>query len=256
MKEAGSDTLTIRKRGIADKLKEKLADKLGVLPDDPKHRAHQRTEPPRPDPQRTMPPMPADDVDPLVDFLARYDEGGDSSEVAGFVPVEAAEEEQRWLSFDLAGEPYAASIMDIREILKVAALTEVPRAPIEILGVLSKRGVVMPVVDLAAAIGLRAPDRRVSTEQRILVVGYGDRVCGLRVDRVREVVRLGRQAVEEVPPSLGARQAQMLSGLGKAGDRMLILLDVDAVLADLAAKVGLAPLVPREGRAATEADAR
>lgn len=249
-----NDTLTIRKRAIADKLKEKLVDKVGALPDDPLHRGGGRA---RAEPARTMPPMPAEDVDPLVDFLARYDEGGDSTEVAGFVPAAATEEEKRFLSFDLAGEPYAASIMDIREILKVSALTEVPRAPAEILGVLSKRGVVMPVVDLAASIGLRAPDGRLSIEQRILVVGDGDRVCGLRVDRVREVVRLGRQNVEEVPPSLGLRQAQMLTGLGKAGDRMLILLDVDAVLADLATKVGLAPTEPRGGDVrGAEAEAR
>jgi purine-binding chemotaxis protein CheW len=186
-----------------------------------------------------MPPIAADDVDPLVDFLARYDEGADEAVRVdpGFAPA-AVEEEVRFLSFDLAGESYAASIMDIREILKVAALTEVPRAPVDILGVLSKRGLVMPVVDLAATIGLRTADQAQNGEQRILVVGDGDRVCGLRVDRVREVVRLGRQHVEDVPPSLGARQAQMLSGLGRAGDRVLILLDVTAVLADLASKVG------------------
>lgn len=250
-----NDTLTIKKRAIADKLKEKLADKLGAapaalpggLPDDPLHAPQRRAG----EPNRTMPPTPADDVDPLVDFLARYDEGGASSDVSGFDAAAPAEDEKRYLSFDLAGEPYAASIMDIREILKVAVLTEVPRAPREILGVLSKRGVIMPVVDLAAAIGLRAPSLRLGVEQRILVVGDGDRVCGLRVDRVREVVRLGRAAVEDVPPSLGARQAQLLAGLGKTADRMLILLDVPAVLADLAAKVGLAPLLPRGQDAAS-----
>lgn len=246
-----TDTLTIKKRAIADKLKEKLTDKIGE-----RFATDFKTDPKHAQPARTMPPTTADDVDPLVDFLARYDEGADelSRGDVGVASAAPAEEEVRFLAFDLAGESYAASIMDIREILKVQALTEVPRAPVEILGVLSKRGVVMPVVDLAATIGLRAPDAGSAFEQRILVVGDGDRVCGLRVDRVREVVRLGRQHVEEVPPSLGARQAQMLSGLGRAGDRVLILLDVGAVLADLAGKVGLQPVDdPRRREAGAEA---
>jgi purine-binding chemotaxis protein CheW len=240
-----NDTLTIRKRAIADRLKEKLSDKMHGLPSSGGGQHASVSYGARASGQ-TMPPQPAEDIDPLVDFLARYDEGFEEDrafEVDGTAPQLPVEDEKRFLSFDLAGEEYAASIMDIREILKVSALTDVPRAPEGILGVLSKRGVVMPVVDLAASIGLRAPDARMVVDQRILVVGHGDRVCGLRVDRVREVVRLGRARIEEVPPSLGARQAQMLVGLGKAADdRMLILLDMASVLDQLALRAGLQPL--------------
>lgn len=192
--------------------------------------------------------------DPLEDFLATYDEG----ELAHVIEAHAQElnhdEEKRFLSFDLAGEAYAADIMEVREILKVVALTEVPRAPREVLGVLSKRGVVMPVIDLAAILGLRAPVGGLDKDQRVLVAGEGDRVCGLRVDRVSQVVRLGQRAIEDVPPSLGTRNAHMLLGLGRARvegsemPQMLILLDIPSVLAHFCDTMGIEPSATRHDR--------
>jgi purine-binding chemotaxis protein CheW len=189
---------------------------------------------------RTTLPTPAvADDDPLREFLALYDddEGAhDFGERSGV--VEATE---RFLSFQLQGESYVASIMDVHEILKVRRLTDVPRAPPAILGVLSKRGVVLPVVDLAVLLGLRAPDRRISSRQRVLVVGSGDRICGLRVDSVAEVVKLQHEQLEPVPPSLGARNAGLLVGLGRVGATMYIVLDLQAVLDSFAVSLGLAP---------------
>lgn len=177
--------------------------------------------------------------DPLREFLARYDDGDEEEGVSALAEETAVGETKRFLAFELAGEAYAASIMDVREILRVVALTAVPRAPIQILGVVSKRGIVMPVIDLAATLSLRRPDRRYSATQRVLVVGDGARVCGLRVDRVLEVVRLRDDDIEEVPASLGARSAHQLRGLGRAGDRMFSLLDVQAVLDSLAVSAGI-----------------
>jgi purine-binding chemotaxis protein CheW len=177
--------------------------------------------------------------DPLRDFLARYDDDDgvhDFGQRAG--TVEASE---RFLAFQLQGESYAASITDVREILKVRSLTDVPRAPRPVLGVISKRGVVLPVVDLAVLLGLRAPDRRLDSDQRVLVVGEGERVCGLRVDSVAEVVKLGPDQVEGVPPSLGSRNAGLLVGLGRVDDHMYIVLDLQAVLDAFAVTLGLPP---------------
>lgn len=184
-------------------------------------------------------------ADPLHEFLACFDDGEEATMPSSSEGAAIVEEDKRFLSFDLGGEAYAASIMDVREILKVVTPTEVPRAPAEVLGVLSKRGVVMPVIDLAAVLGLRAPDRALSRDQRVLVVGDGQRVLGLRVDRVHQVVRLPARALEEVPASLGTKGSHMLLGLGRprvdAGEeaRMLILLDIDAVLAHVAEAMGV-----------------
>jgi purine-binding chemotaxis protein CheW len=188
-------------------------------------------------------PAPPARRDPLADFLATYDEG----ELAHVLEAaqENHDEERRFLSFDLEGEAYAADIMEVREILKVVSFTEVPRAPREVLGVLSKRGIVMPVVDLALTLGLRKVAPPLDKDQRVLVAGEGERVCGLRVDRVRQVVRLGQRSIEEVPASLGNKNAHMSLGLGRARiegqelPQMLILLDVPAVLAHFSETMGI-----------------
>ncbi len=155
--------------------------------------------------------------------------------------IEVADQGQRYLAFRIGAEEYAASIMDIREILTIRSVTEVPRAPRDVLGVVSRRGVVLPVVDLGATLALRAADRRSATAQRVLVAGDGDRACGLRVDSISEVVRMPASVIEPVPPSLGQRNAGLLLGLGRLGGRLFILLDIPAVLDALAAAVGLQP---------------
>lgn len=179
--------------------------------------------------------------DPLAGFLARYDDEADATEQPAQRMAEAHDDTERYLAFELCGEAYAASIMDVREILTIRSLTEVPRAPREVLGVVSKRGLVLPVIDLATTLGLREPQRRLRTSQRVLVVGEGDRVCGLRVDAVAEVVKMSAAHVEPVPPSLGSRNAGLLLGLGRVGQTMYILLDLAAVLDAFAVSVGLAP---------------
>jgi purine-binding chemotaxis protein CheW len=192
-------------------------------------------------PQRPERRAPPTGPDPLEGFLARFDDEGDATEQPAQRMVEAHDDTERYLAFELCGEAYAASIMDVREILTIRSLTEVPRAPREVLGVVSKRGLVLPVIDLATTLGLREPQRRLRTSQRVLVVGEGDRVCGLRVDAVAEVVKMSASNVEAVPPSLGSRNAGLLLGLGRVGQTMYILLDLAAVLDAFAISVGLAP---------------
>ena len=182
------------------------------------------------------------DDDPLHGFLARYDVDEHGAERAAPKAVKVdTDDARRFLSFRLIDEDYAASIMDIREILTIRSLTEVPRAPREVLGVVSKRGVVLPVIDLATSLGLRAAERRLRASQRVLVVGDGDRVCGLRVDEVSEVIKLQHGQIEEVPASLGQKNAGLLLGLGRVAGRMYILLDVNSVLDAFAVSMGVAP---------------
>ena len=204
----------------------------------PKAAPQRSPEATRPEPRQSR---EAHDEDILRGFLARYDEEGDEPDRYNAGVNTAADLSERYLSLTLRGERYAASIMDIREILTIRSLTEVPRAPREVLGVISKRGLVLPVVDLATALGLRAPDRHLRAAQRVLVVGEGERICGLRVDAVTEVIKLSQADVEPVPPSLGTRNAGLLLGLGRIGDAMYILLDLPAVLDAFAISVGLAP---------------
>jgi purine-binding chemotaxis protein CheW len=136
-----------------------------------------------------------------------------------------------YLAFVLAGETYAVQIAHVAEILRPPPITEVPRAPATVLGVISVRGKLVTVVDLRRR--FRLPEAPVDRKSRILLadVGKGEQV-GLLVDEVQQVWRL---AFEEIEPSnvLGGEQPAHIAGIGRpadSGGAILILLDLRPIL--------------------------
>lgn len=136
-----------------------------------------------------------------------------------------------YLAFRLAGETYAVQIAHVAEILRPPPITEVPRAPRTVLGVISVRGKLVTVVDLRRRFGVAeaAIDRR----SRVLLadVGSGEQV-GLMVDEVHQVWRLASPEIE--PASvLGGDQPAHIAGIGRpvgVDGLVLILLDLAPIL--------------------------
>lgn len=138
------------------------------------------------------------------------------------------------LAFVLADECYALPLSSIREILKMPALTEVPRAPADVIGIISVRGRVTTVVDLRRR--LRMPESPPTKATRVLLVDDGCEVLGLLVDRVLSVYRLRADEVE-VASTMAGDTADYVLGIGRPraakgkshaeqrADEMLILLD-------------------------------
>ena len=192
---------------------------------------HTRQEPnERPDAAPRAP-----EADPLDEFFWREDEVapglldivGASSAPAAAEPPEARQE---WLAFALSGEEYAIAIEQVREVLKAPTITEVPRAPAHVLGVIMVRGEVIAVLDLRRRLGLPAGGG--SRQARVLLCDPGDGPRGFLVDAVSEVVRLPPSAVEPRPSGIPGPAADCIAGIGRRGDRLLILLDLPAVLGE------------------------
>ncbi len=132
-----------------------------------------------------------------------------------------------YLAFVLAGDTYAVQIAYIAEILKPPPLTEVPRAPREIIGVMSVRGRLVTVIDLRRRFRLaeQAPDRKT----RILLVETGEEQIGMLVDEVLQVYRL---ADAEIEPAhvLGGEQPAHIAGIGRPDGALLVLVDLKPIL--------------------------
>jgi purine-binding chemotaxis protein CheW len=137
------------------------------------------------------------------------------------------------LTFLVGSESYGVEILSIREIIKPREITEVPRAPRFLLGIITVRGLVMPVIDLRLRLRLEAAP--LGRQGRILVVLHRGERFGLMVDAVRDVVRFADSQIEPPPPSLAPTEAPFLAGIGRhqegtPEERLVILLSLDAVL--------------------------
>ena len=139
-----------------------------------------------------------------------------------------AEGVQEYLSFVLADETYAVNIFHIKEIIKQPPITEVPRTELVVLGVLSLRGTIAPVVDLRRRLGLDAAPHTRKT--RVLIVQMNEELVGLLVDEVRHVIRLKDEDIEPPPGVFDRAEAEHIVGVGRHEGEMYTLLDLDSII--------------------------
>ncbi len=141
--------------------------------------------------------------------------------------------EGKYLTFALAQEEYGLEILKVREIIGYIDVTAVPQTPHHVKGVINLRGQVIPVVDLRAKFDMETAD--VTDETCIIVVEItqGPRKCsmGIVVDRVQEVLDIAGDLIEESPQFGATVDTSFILGMGKIGDSVKILLDIDRVLA-------------------------
>jgi purine-binding chemotaxis protein CheW len=135
------------------------------------------------------------------------------------------------LAFIIGSEEYAVDIRRIREIIKPREATEVPRAPSFVLGIISVRGIIIPLIDLRRRLRLDPALWPPTRDARILIVTRAEESFGLFVDEVRQVVRMRDSEIEPPPAMLGGQDSEFIAGIGRPyRDRLLILLELDAVL--------------------------
>jgi len=134
-----------------------------------------------------------------------------------------------YLAFRLGGDIYAVPIGEVREILRFPPVTEVPRAPREILGVISVRGLLVTVIDLRQRLRITGgePSRR---GRILLVTGAEEEVIGLYVDEVLQVYRLAESEIEVAANVLAGKVADYVVGIGRPEGTLLILLDLGPIV--------------------------
>ena len=143
------------------------------------------------------------------------------------------EKEGKYLTFALANEEYGLEILKVREIIGYMDITAVPQTPAYVKGVINLRGQVIPVIDLRAKFGMETTE--ITEETCIIVVEAGQDgrsfSTGIVVDHVEEVLDIAGEDIEEAPQFGSAVNTDFILGMGKIGDSVKILLDIDMVLA-------------------------
>ena len=135
------------------------------------------------------------------------------------------------ISFYIAEQSFCIDIMAVREIRGWTSATPLPHAPATSRGVVNLRGAMLPIVDLGALLGLSAT---ATTKQNvIIVVEANEQVVGLLVDGVSDILTLTNEMLQPAPPIAAGAGIANIAGLVEIEGRLLTLLQLDALVADL-----------------------
>ncbi len=133
-------------------------------------------------------------------------------------------------TFRIGSEEYGVDISQIQEIIRMVEVTRVPRTPHFMEGVINLRGQLIPIVDLRARFGMERVAPTKTT--RIIVTEIGTKRVGIIVDSASEVLTIPLEAIEQAPEMIAGVGADFLQGVGKVGERLIILLDLTMVITD------------------------
>ncbi len=139
------------------------------------------------------------------------------------------EEVLQMVSFVLNEEEFGVDILKVQEIIRIVELTRVPNAPHFVEGVINLRGRIVPVIDLRKRFGL--PQNELDKNSRIVIVAVNNLVVGFLVDKVKEVLRVPKAVIEPPPEITSTIHTDYIIGVAKLEDRLLIVLDLEKILA-------------------------
>ena len=142
--------------------------------------------------------------------------------------ISFATDGSQYLTFRLAQEEYGVEILKVQEIKGYSAITPIPNTPSYLKGVMNLRGTIVPVVDLRSKFAMEEAEYNQFTV--IIVAKVGPKVMGLIVDAVSDVLNIPTADVQATPDFGAEVDARYINGMAKAGDKLVVLLDIDRVM--------------------------
>jgi purine-binding chemotaxis protein CheW len=141
---------------------------------------------------------------------------------------------EEFLAFTLGREEYGIDILKVQEIRGYETVTRIANAPAFIKGVINLRGIIVPIVDMRIKFQLESVEYNQYTV--VIILNLIDRVVGIVVDGVSDVLTLQSHQIRPAPEFAGVLDTQYIRGLGAIDERMLILMDIEQLLrsADMA----------------------
>ena len=140
-----------------------------------------------------------------------------------------------FLAFKLGQEEYGIDILKVQEIRGYENVTRIANSPEFIKGVVNLRGTIVPIIDMRIKLNLGEPSYDEFTV--VIVLNIGQRVVGMVVDSVSDVITLAPEQIRPAPAVGSALETDYLIGLGTVDERMLILVDIDKLM--LSSDMGL-----------------
>ncbi|MCH8489328.1 MAG: chemotaxis protein CheW [Oceanicaulis sp.] len=140
----------------------------------------------------------------------------------------AANDLIEYVTVRIGGQSFGVAVSDIREVFSPVAITPVPRAPVDIAGLLNLRGRIVSMVDARTRLGL--PARSDDEPAMALGLEEGADLYGVLVDAVGEVLRLDPAAAEAAPGHLDPEWRTLVQGVHRLDGQLLAILDIRALI--------------------------
>ena len=137
-----------------------------------------------------------------------------------------------FLTFRLGAEEYGVDILKVQEIRGYDAITQIANAPVFVKGVINLRGVIVPIVDMRIKFGLGEAEYDQFTV--VIILNVAGRVVGIVVDAVSDVISLEQEQFRPTPGMGSIIDTEYIMGLGTLDERMLILIDIEKLMASSA----------------------
>jgi purine-binding chemotaxis protein CheW len=134
---------------------------------------------------------------------------------------------KQFLTFRIGSEEYGIDILKVQEIRSYEPPTRIAHAPAFVKGVVNLRGVIVPIMDMRIKLGCEAQYNGFTV---VIVMNVGGRVLGMAVDSVSDVLELETDQIKPAPELGAAIDSRHVTGLGKVGERILILLDIEGMV--------------------------
>jgi purine-binding chemotaxis protein CheW len=144
------------------------------------------------------------------------------------VTKQSAAEMKQLISFTVGAEEYGLELLRVKEVIRMRQITWLPKAPPCVKGIINLRGDVIPIVDLRERFGLAAQEQTAIT--RVIVVEVEGRMVGMVVDSASQVVRIPADQFDPPPTVMGQVSRDFVTAVGKMGEKLIIMIDVDRVL--------------------------
>lgn len=134
----------------------------------------------------------------------------------------------QFVEFKLGEEEYGVDILQVKTIERMMPITRVPKAPHYVEGVINLRGEIVPIIDLRRRLNLPSCEKTEKT--RIIIISLEELTVGMIVDSATEVIQLTDDSIEPPPPITLSIDSSFIEGVGKIGEKLMIILNMTKIL--------------------------
>jgi purine-binding chemotaxis protein CheW len=143
---------------------------------------------------------------------------------------------REYVTFRICDQLFGLSVNEIHDVFRPAKMTAVPLSASEIAGVLNLRGRIVTAIDARARLGLPRREKHADNQTIAIGVEHGGESFGMVVDEIGEVVRLDDTQMEQNPVNLDATWSGVSRGVYRMENRLLVVMDIDQMLASAASR--------------------